>query len=326
MSNKKNKDEKFRFIPRIIRYDFFRKMIALFFALLLWRSVDSQLSEHETLRDIPINVSLSNNMQCMSINPTNVTLKVKASRYALNKLSSADIEVNIKNLDESIVNENAQVVQYKIDIRHDITLPSGITVLQVKPEKITINVEKRVSKTVPVKLVYSGFLMSGYSYNENRLIPKQVIITGPKGIVDEIKYIETEPVILREVNVDDFECEVALSRKKGISISTPRVTAHIEIFKKLDVREFVNIEVKPFGAITGKGNIVITPNKVLIMVDGVKQSLEVMNGSNIHPYVDITAIKEPGKYSLDVKCWIDAKEVKVKEIIPSKVSVEFKKQ
>jgi len=326
MSNKKNKKDKFRFIPRIIRYDFFRKMIALFFALLLWRSVDSQLSEHETLRNIPIHVSLSNNMQCMSINPKTVTIKVKASRYALNKLSSTDVEVNIKDLDESIVNEKEQVVQYKIDIRHDVSLPSGITVLQIKPEVIDINVEKRISKTVPIKLVYSGLLMSGYSYNENRLIPKQVIITGPKGSVDEIKYIETEPVILREVNVDDFECEVALSKRKGISLSTPRVTAQIEIFKKLDVREFANIEVKPFGVAAGKGNIAIIPNKVLIMVDGVKKSLEVMNESNIHPYIDITTLKEPGTYSLDVKCWIDAKDVKVKEIIPSKVNVEFKKQ
>lgn len=309
-------------VPGFIRNDFLRKFIALFFAVLVWQRVDNQIAQPDTLRDIPVTISLPNNLERLNDTPIKVNLKVKASQRILNNLSINDIHIKVK-IDEPAVNKDPLIISHRIDPLHDITLPSGINIVQVEPEIISINVDRKISKTVPVKLQVSGFLMDGYSFQPVAVIPKNVIITGPKSIVEQMKEIKTEPIILKKENVEDFECDVNLVMKDNVTASRKAVTSQIEIYKKYDVREFKNINIKPFGSPAETAKAILNPEKIFIMVHGVKKSVEIMNDSKLHPFVDISGLTVPGKYELDVKCWLDDEDVEVKELKPKKISVEL---
>lgn len=321
--SKDKKKNKLKFIPGFIRHDFLRKLIALIFAILVWQRVDSEIAEPDTIRDVPVNISLPANLERTSDKPINVKLEVKASRRILNNLSLKDININIK-LDEPAFKKNPMVISHRIDPVSDISLPSGITVKQVDPEIISISVDRKVSKTVPIKLDYSGYLLDGYSYRLMGLIPSSVIITGPQSIIRSMKDIKTQPIILKPENVEDFECEVDLVPKDNITVSRKAVTAQIEIYKKYGIREFNDIPIKTYGSPASPGKAVLQPAKAFIIVNGVKKSVEIMQDKELHPFVDITGLKVPGTYSLAIKCWVDDKDVKIKAIKPKQVNVELK--
>lgn len=73
-------------------------------------------------------------------------------------------------------------------------MPSDIKVMHVSPDTISLHLEKKVRKKVPIKLTAT------YDNDQNRLdslylSPDSVIITGAKSIIQHIDYWPTEPVI-----------------------------------------------------------------------------------------------------------------------------------
>ena len=322
MNNPERMQKILEFVPGFIRNDFLRKLIALFFAILVWQRVYNQIAEPDTLRDIPVKITLPGTLERLNDVPLKVNMKIKAPRRIKNNLSVNDIHINIK-IDEPAVEKNPLVISHRIDPAKDIVMPSGIHIVQIEPEIISINVDRKISKTVPVKLTYSGMLMEGYSYRLVSLIPNQVVITGPQSIIQQMKEIKTEPVPLRKENVEDFECSVDLVVKDNVIASRQKITAQFEIFKKYDVREFNDIPIKPFGSPLTPAKAILTPDKAFIIVDGVKKSVEIMNENQLHPFVDISGLKVPGKYELNVKCWLDDEFVTVKELNPKKIQVEL---
>lgn len=325
MSNPEKQKKRKSFIPGFIRHDFLRKLIALLFAILVWQRVDTQISEPDTLRDIPVNVSLPDNLERENETPIKVNLKVRASRRVLNNLSPYDdVHINVK-LKEPAVQKKPLIISYRIDPAKDISLPSGITVLQVTPELISVNVDRKISKSVPVELTYSGVLPDGYSYRVVQLIPDSIVITGPQNLIKPMKKIKTEPVIFRKINVEDFECKVKIVPEDNVSVSRDKITAMIEIYKKNDVREFNQIPIKPFGSPASSARITLLPDKAFVIVGGAKKSVELMNGNQLHPFVDITGLKVPGIYNLKVQCWIDDKDVHIKKIQPVTIDVKLGK-
>lgn len=325
MSKSEKKSKKIKIIPGFIRHDFLRKLIALLFAILVWQRVDTQISEPDTLIGIPLHISLPGNVKLLSMMPEKVSLKIKASRRIIDSLSiKDDIDINIK-LDDLPIPKNPLVISHRINLFQDIRVPSGVTVLQVKPEIISINVDKKISKSVPVELISSGFLLDAYSFRVVQLIPDSVIITGAQSVVKQIKKIKTEPVVLKESYVEDFECKVKTIPRDDIIVSSKEVTAVIEIYKKRDVREFSRIPIKPFGTPASSARVILKPDQAFMIISGIKKSVELMNESQLHPFVDITGLKVPGIYNLEVKCWIDDKDVSIKEIQPEKIEVELKK-
>lgn len=316
-------DKKLHLIPGFIRHDFLRKLIALIFAILVWQRVYSEIAVDYTLFDIPVNISLPAQLERTDDQPLKVNLTVKASRRIINNPTlKADIKIDVK-LTEDDIKGNPLTISHKINPK-DISMPTGITLLQISPENINISVDRKISKTVPVEVTISGYLLDIYTYKQTSIIPRTVVITGPKSIIEQMKVVKTEPIILKPENVEDFETEVNLDSEKNVAVNRKAVTVQIEIYKKFDVREFNDIPIKTFGAPATPGQAVLKPAKAFIIVDGAKKSVEIMQDKELHPFVDVTGLKVPGKYSLPVQCWVDDKDVKIKEIKPKQIDVELK--
>lgn len=319
MSNE-DKETKWKYIPGFIRNDFWRKLIALFFAILIWQRVDSEIAELDTLRDIPVNIILPPNLEQTNDSPIKVNLKVKASRRILNNLNvKEDINIDVK-IDKSTAKKQ---IDHRIDPK-DITVPSGMTVLQVEPAVIEVPVDRKASKTVPVKLELTGYLMEGYSYKVMGIIPNSVTISGPQSTIKPMKFINAEPIKLKPDYVEDFETELKLLPKDNVTVNRRMVTVQVEIFKKYDIREFENVTIKPFGTPASPANVEIQPKQVYMRVRGVKKAVEIMQEKELNPLVNISGLKVPGKYSLEVKCWVNDKDVNLQEIKPKKIDVELK--
>jgi len=324
MSDKKEKFKLRSLIPGFIQHDFIRKVIALFFAIFIWQRVDDEITQPDTLRDVDVNIVLPHNLVRLDDNSIKIDVSLKASRRILSKLTKDDIKLQI-NIDPGKLKRHPMLISHRIDKITDIKVPSGITVTGVKPDVVSFTVDRKMTRTLPVKLEYSGYLLEEYSYRVSNIIPKSVIVIGPESIVGEMKFIKSRPIILKPENVEDFEVDTSLVSKKNVSLSRKIVTVQIEIYRKYDTRDFADIQIKPLGFPLSPAKIKFSPSSVTATIFGIRKSIEILKPEEIHPFVDISGLKVPGIYNLKVKYWVDVKDVTIRGGAPDTIKVELSK-
>lgn len=113
------------------------------------------------------------------------SLHLEGSRIDLNKLSSSNITVT---LDVSKIYEAGTH-----DLTYSVTFPgdvaqNAITVLSKTPGAVTVVVEERISKPVPLEIQYNGALAEDYVADKENieLDVEGITVTGPKSVVDQI--------------------------------------------------------------------------------------------------------------------------------------------
>jgi len=324
MTKKREKFKIRHLIPGFIQHDFIRKVIAIVFAIFIWQRVDDEITQPDTLRDLDVNIVLPDNLVRLDDNSIKVDVSLKASRRILSKLTKEDIKIVLK-VDPGDLKRKPMLITHRIDKAVDVQVPSGVTVLGVKPEILSFTVDKKMTRNLPVKLEYSGYLLEEYSYRVSNIIPSKIIVTGPESIVGQIKFIKSRPIILKPENVEDFEVDTSLVEKKNVSLSRKIVTVQIEIYRKFDTDDFVDLPVKPLGFPAAPARIKFTPTTVTSTIYGIRKSLEVLKPETIHPFVDISGLKVPGVYTLKVKYWVDEKDVTVRGGAPDSIKVELLK-
>ena len=316
MSSKTGK-KKIRIIPGFIAHDFWRKLIALFFAVLVWDRVTTRIDDTQKLRGIPVQISMPEGFVMTDDKKPSIDVTLKGSKQRLNKLVPRDVEAGIYIKHPKIGNNTLYIS------KSDIRAPKGVSVAGIEPEDyITVHLDEKLTKQVPVKLKYSGSLLDGYALNASHIIPENVTVSGPKNLVEKISSVSTRNIVLTKENVDDFEYRAAIKNdNEKLSITPKDVLVGIEIYKKYISRTFKAIPIKPFGFIPNERHLIISPKLADITIEGEKNEVELVTPEQINPFIDLSSIDKPGEYTVNVQCWTTNSKLKVKETTPRTVNI-----
>ena len=308
-----------KFVPGFIRNDFWRKVIALFFAILIWVRVSDQLGDEQIFRDLPISIDIPPAYVVVGDAPTTTDITLKGSKQRLLRLKPADLRVLIKI-------SNPRLGENKITISNkDVLLPAGVSVERIERKRFSLVLDRKIAKKVPVRLNITGSLLDDYTYAVAAIIPAEVRLTGPESIIRRIKELQAAPIQLSKVNVEDFECTLDVRTVPNVSVSPKNVTVKVDIFKKFDSRTFESVPVRPFGFLPKSArSIEFDVKTVSVRVTGLKQAVELLTADDLHPFVDTSAFSDPGERTLEVRCWSSVKNVFVKEIKPKTITVIVK--
>lgn len=157
-----------------------------------------------------------------------VTLVLKSDRTILNELNEANINVitNVANI------ENPGTHNLTYNIAYPGNIPDNeVSVQSSSTDLITIKVENKIRKTIPVVLDYGGTTVpDGYIANlENAQLDYTAIeVSGPESVVSQIE----QAVI--QVNLNDQtktlvgEYQYALCDKNGAPVNAEKVTVNAE--------------------------------------------------------------------------------------------------
>jgi len=120
--------------------------------------------------------------------PEDVNVQIKSLSSLTPTPSKLDITAEI---DASEVKEG----QTSIRVRNsDFKLPSGITITTVSPSAIRISAERKLRKSVPVKVVFQGAIPHGLASWRIISEPAMVEIEGPASQVSQIDHVVTDYV------------------------------------------------------------------------------------------------------------------------------------
>ena len=304
-------------------------LLSLVVAFGLWLFVITVISpeSEKTYYDIPVviqskNILSERGLMIVSEEPK-VTLELKSNRTILNNLNEANINVitNVANIEKPGTYNLTYSISYPGNIPdNEIAVQSSSTDL------ITVKVENKITKDVPVVIDYNNTaVQEGYRADlQNLQLDFTAIeITGPESVTSQIEQAIIEVDLTGKTTTLAGEYQYTLCDKLGQPVNDEKITVNTDRVNLLiTIQREKNLSVN-YNAIYGNGatnsNCTITVNPAVIKVGGTDASLANVNelfigDINLAEIIDGVEIPEDTGIP-DDKVWT----VKVADLLPKDV-------
>ena len=166
--------------------------IALFFAVTLWFYVLN--SEHITVeKRLPLSFVTPKGMAVSNVIDWDVSVKLRGPRTFIQTLFGRDQKV-VMNLKTYPLRPGKEF-DVEINASH-IPIPFGVDVLEIKPEKIRVELRKKVTRSLPVKPQFVGELPPELHIVHQQVRPSHLQVSGPINLLEELESVRTQPLDL----------------------------------------------------------------------------------------------------------------------------------
>ena len=203
-------------------------------ALALWLYVVTVVSPNSDKKYTNIPVTLQGEVvlqeRGLMITTTelpSVSLHLEGNRTDLNKLNSSNITiaVDVSRIGEAGVHYLSYSPSYPGDVPNN-----AITVLNRTPSNITLTVENRVSKEVPVEVNYTGSLSEDFMADkENKELDyESVNVAGPQSVIDQIAMARIDVNLDGRSESISEQFRYTLCNEKGEPVDVQLVTTDVE--------------------------------------------------------------------------------------------------
>ena len=277
--------------------------LSVLIAMALWLYVITTVSpgSKETYYNIPVvlaNESVLNERGLMitSQSSTTATLVLSGNRSDLVKVNQSNI---ILKADLSSIYEPGNQIPINYTISFPGNVASNAFVTESKtPGRIYLNVERRVSKAIPVELKWIGSVPEGFiADRDNMLLEYPTIqITGPQSVADQIEKAVIEVDLTEQRESISRDCTYTLCDAAGEPVDAGLITTNAEqIHLEVKIQRVKDVQLV-YQLVEGGGakaeNAQITLSMDKIRVSGSEAALELMGDQLVVGTIDLTEISE----------------------------------
>lgn len=204
----------------------------------------------------------------------------------------------------------------------DVQMPAGIQVASIEPKSIDITVDSLIKKHMKVIPTFIGEPQEGYKVGAVTVYPESVVVNAAKSKIEGLMSMETMPVNLSGKK-DPITYSIGLKFYEGVQDYSPQQVEVFVVFKE-DIQSRTVSDISVSTANTDQNLNANVPDTIQMRVQGRVDLLTAQGIQNIlNPHVDMTGIKDPGKYKRKI-VFRDSKILKVISSYPTKVEVEVK--
>lgn len=221
------------------------------------------------LRNVPRDLELTGDAV------STVDVRVRASAGLVNSLQPGAIRATI---DLAGAHEGERIVQLSSD---RIEAPQGFRVVKITPSLLTLNLERTLRKTIPVRPRVIGRPAAGFEVAELSSDPSEVTVAGPRSRVQEIESAFTEPVSVGGASTGATELvnvglEDPLLRLEGGS----RVRVTVAVREAHETRAFEGLRIVARGRPAR-----LEPSRAAVTVTGPASLVRALAPGDLQPYV-----------------------------------------
>ncbi len=307
---------------RWLTEDWKLKMVSLALAAGLWYYAIGEESI-EVTRTVPLVIQLKNEKMSVlrtSVNQVQVTLT--APRALLSDMASEQIQAVHEIGSEA---KTAGDYSFRLEPR-EIKLPvPQIRVTNIMPEVVGVTLDELIVQKIKIEPNFVGEPAVGYKVRENeiQLDPNAVLIEGPKGQLEKLDALKTEPIDLVG-RVRPLRRTVGLLVPPNSKpLSETLVDIYIPIVEESDAKKFENIPVKVLRPSQKDQKIELNPSLISFVLKGSRRQLETFTPEKVLAYVDVSGL-EPGEHDIPVQLVLP-ENITLKEAAPLIVKAVIKK-
>jgi uncharacterized protein (TIGR00159 family) len=171
-------------------------MICLIAITAIWFSFARGFETFVTL-EVPVEfMNREPKMELLATSASNVTLQLSGSGSLIRSLRPEQVKVKL-DLAKAVTGNNQIAVT-----RDSIVLPPGISLKQVEPQVLEVNLDVPGQKNLPIQPDWTGKLPTGLIMEDVRIIPDMVKVTGSSVALKGIQTIYTEKIPLDNITTD----------------------------------------------------------------------------------------------------------------------------
>jgi YbbR domain-containing protein len=288
------------------------KLASLALAVGLWFVIAGRPTAE---RGVPVPVELRNvprDLELTGDAVNTVDVRVRASPGLINSLDLGAIRATI---DLAGAEEGERIVQLTPD---RIEAPQGFRVVKITPSLLTLNLERTMRKTVPVRPRLIGRPAPGFEVAEITSDPGEARIAGPRSRIQEIESAFTEPVSVAGA-------EAAVTQLVNVGLEDPllrleggsrvRVTAVVR--EARETRLFKGMRVEARGRPAR-----LSPARVDVSVAGPVSQVRGLAPADLQAYVEVPRQGAvPGRLPVAVQIAAGRAGVSLVQTRPAEVSV-----
>jgi YbbR domain-containing protein len=246
---------------------------------------------------VPLLIETSAELVPASAYPQKVRINLRGEDEGIKSISESDVEAYV-DLSQY---ENGGLYSVPVLVRKKGSA-LGIEPLEitVSPSKIAVQLDQRISRTIPLTAAVRGRAADGFDMVSYTLSPQEVAIVGPRVFLESIIELETDTIEL-DGRYTDFTAVVNIINPSSLFTLRGNETAEFScvIRPSVSVRSIEDIPIVltslnwAFEADTGG-------RTGSIRIEGMQSALDSFMPPPDFFTVDCAAISEPGMYTLPV--------------------------
>jgi len=291
------------------------KATALLLAALVWYIVQGEeILDVNAKLDVKVEVASAFSLRDSSSISRDITLR--GPRVLVGAMSGKAISAIIR-----VPSGKVGSLRYRLDKEFIPNWDNRVRITIHDPY-VTLQVEERLTKKVPVKPIILGEVESSLMVDEVLATPNEIEISGPKSSASRITELTTDPIDVSGLS----ESKVVIAAISKAALPDVQLSAHeINVDLKLGPKKIIKtLSVVPVE-IKGSEKVgSVRPAGVSVVVAVPEAQLQKLNQRDVRASVDAKDLG-PGRYELGVL--VSAPEgVVVQQINPTNVTVEIYNQ
>jgi hypothetical protein len=273
------------------------KILSLAAALLLFTFYRLNRLEDRYV-SLPLSVSMNDEYVPSSQYPRTVRATLRGESNALFAIQEDDLRASLDLSGYRAEGRYSAPVQIE---RKGSAL--GVDPLEIRtdPADVTVTMEKRITRVVPVTPSFKGFLEPGYELLSFELAPSEVEVSGPASSVSRVNEVQTDFIELAGRNSDFIVKSRVLRKDSLVSISGPEIVEfRATVQKSLAIRNFEGLAIAAEGLAPEFALAAPLPPGSL----RIRSSTTDITGFSPSPgilYVDLSELRRAGSYQVKVR-------------------------
>lgn len=253
----------------------------------------SVVFEREAREVLPIRHKISggSNSQYMALEPVlNMReIEISGPKSTVESVVRAEVDINVDEFSEDVLSYTVPVKLYNKDGKE-------VFGLKKSPEEIQVTLPIGKKKVVPLEAQFRGKLPVGYIQTNTIITPKEITIVGKAAIVDRIKSIKLEPIVLDNmIQSQTFNQGLILPNDvTPIDKIDGKVAVTIEVQKERTNQYTIqtgDIILKETDIPTGY-TLEMVESEITLELSGTAEQLLAITGKNIEATIDLKALGE----------------------------------
>jgi YbbR domain-containing protein len=260
--------------------DWSLKLLALAITLGLWFGVTGQRTPATVrLSSVLLNFRLPGEMEISNEPPERIDVILTGSKEALDRLNSRNL---IAFVDVSGYMQGTHAVSLARD-NVTMDLPDGVHINAIDPNHISLRLEPRQVREVPVDVTFVGTLPEGYELRSFAPTSPNVTVRGPASHINELTRVRTEKISLDGLTADTNVAQVPIVLNDNkVTVSDPVVGVSLKIGEQRIDKSFSGVAVRE------RSGMVARPQFAVVTVYGDRSAIDRLRSEDIQIILDVT--------------------------------------
>jgi YbbR domain-containing protein len=193
-------------------------ILSIFLAFFIWMYVQSTAEITIAVKS-KIHYTLAKDLAFLSNPVKEVRYTVTGPRAIVRSIEKNPSIIKINLSSQSSKQKNHLSFEYNIQ-NLDLSIPLGVQVGALEPSIIKVQLDKLVSKQVPITLQRIDDIAIDHKMISQKLKPSIVKISGAKSLLDKVKSVETEIIDFKELTETGVKKIRLLNNDKRLTFDT----------------------------------------------------------------------------------------------------------